>query len=1106
MKNIRKAIILLLFFLPFFYPDAINAATYYVTNSGNDSCNGLSQNIGSSGTCAWQSISKVNSSSFLPGDSVLFKKGDIWREQLNIPSSGSSGSPIIFSSYGSGDKPKIYGSTLASTWTSENYSIPLSITKVQGPPVIGIGSTSVTTTFSSTPTQNNLIVVLLGCTGSSTGVGGVALTGFTLSTSATVGTSNGFVSTWYKIAGASESTGISATISGGSSCNIIAEEWTNINTSNPLDRTAFTNDTGSTVSSRSSGTTSTTSTSNSLAFTGHITGNTTTSRSWSNSFNAEYQNDLYYIYAASRVLSATGTYESTMSWTTARRAGGTISIFNGSQSSSVQLYHTTSSSDPGYVWFLDNGDITLGNKVNSKDELNSEYDWWFDDPNNRVYIYSTSDPLTAYSSIEMANMSQERGIFWTGSGNSYIDVDGFEVAFIAGAAIVSRGNEWSITNNHVHHLGDSVPTGHSYGIELQTTTNSTVSNNVVHDTLRACSYLVTSYTPYINTDNIIELNTFYDCQHSLILARTESQHGSNTLSGSIIRYNNLYHSEDYSPISGDGFGINIYGTSGYLLDDFQIYYNTVFVKRAGIQLSGYVSNTDLSNNSIISSLGKGISVEGLGNSNISVVNNLVAGAGLYGYYVPDSSQILSSNYNLFYAPSGTSYANIDSTNYGSTGFDSYKTATGWDENSFWQNPLIVSSSTPDFHLSQSSVAINSGYDLDLTRDIAGTSIPLESIPEIGTYEFIPLTVTINQKNDQSDPSSSDSIYFDVLFSEDVTGFADDDLAITGTSGATTVDISGSGDSYVVAVSGMTQAGTVILSLPQSKVTGNTSSYANRESTSTDNTVTYSRQSEETSTPTPQPTSTSSSGIDNTCYLNVSSKAPWLFGGSPNYHSVEINFIDYSGSEDSYVLEYGTESGKYIYSSSFSDQTNNASKYYIVNHMAPNTDYYFRIKAVNGCAFGPWSNEIKVTTNSLFDLEPKLIATSTNTTSNSQTEEILKANDNDNEYTLTLKLKGKDNLPLSNVKVILHSEPKEGVTDKNGVITFNNVEKGNHELYVYDNKYTGKQSISVGGESKSIDISITLERKDNTKNLLLYSIPVLILIAVFLLKRKGSAVK
>ncbi len=90
---------------------SINATNYYVSNSGNDS------NSGTSESTPWKTISKVNATTFRAGDQILFKKGDTWREQLTISTGGSSGSYITYGSYGSGNKPRILGSEIETTWT-----------------------------------------------------------------------------------------------------------------------------------------------------------------------------------------------------------------------------------------------------------------------------------------------------------------------------------------------------------------------------------------------------------------------------------------------------------------------------------------------------------------------------------------------------------------------------------------------------------------------------------------------------------------------------------------------------------------------------------------------------------------------------------------------------------------------------------------------------------------------------------------------------------------------------------------------------------------------------------------------------------------------------
>ncbi|RLI40648.1 hypothetical protein DRO59_08780 [Candidatus Bathyarchaeota archaeon] len=91
-------------------------ASYYVDATlGDDSNPGtISQ--------PWKTISKVNSSSFSPGDKIYFKRGETWREQLTVSSSGSDGNPITFGAYGTGEKPIIHGGTTipSDSWSGPN--------------------------------------------------------------------------------------------------------------------------------------------------------------------------------------------------------------------------------------------------------------------------------------------------------------------------------------------------------------------------------------------------------------------------------------------------------------------------------------------------------------------------------------------------------------------------------------------------------------------------------------------------------------------------------------------------------------------------------------------------------------------------------------------------------------------------------------------------------------------------------------------------------------------------------------------------------------------------------------------------------------------------
>jgi hypothetical protein len=94
--------------------------TYYV-----DATDGLNGNTGLSPAQAWQTIAKVNGETYSAGDSILFQRGEQWREQLTVPSSGTSGNVITFGNYGSGALPIFDGSvdSSAGDWIQHTDSI-----------------------------------------------------------------------------------------------------------------------------------------------------------------------------------------------------------------------------------------------------------------------------------------------------------------------------------------------------------------------------------------------------------------------------------------------------------------------------------------------------------------------------------------------------------------------------------------------------------------------------------------------------------------------------------------------------------------------------------------------------------------------------------------------------------------------------------------------------------------------------------------------------------------------------------------------------------------------------------------------------------------------
>ena len=81
-----------------------SGATYYLDTSSAGDGDGTSQDI-QGDHAAWDSISDMTG--LLPGDAVLFRRGQQWNQTLTIDFSGESGNKITFGAYGEGFRPLI---------------------------------------------------------------------------------------------------------------------------------------------------------------------------------------------------------------------------------------------------------------------------------------------------------------------------------------------------------------------------------------------------------------------------------------------------------------------------------------------------------------------------------------------------------------------------------------------------------------------------------------------------------------------------------------------------------------------------------------------------------------------------------------------------------------------------------------------------------------------------------------------------------------------------------------------------------------------------------------------------------------------------------------
>jgi hypothetical protein len=99
----------------------LKASTFYISaTSGADSRTSFqAQNPNT----PWQTLSKVNSVTFAPGDSILFKRGDVFYGGLIVNQSGTSTNPVVYGAYGTGEKPVITGFTTVGNWANTRGNI-----------------------------------------------------------------------------------------------------------------------------------------------------------------------------------------------------------------------------------------------------------------------------------------------------------------------------------------------------------------------------------------------------------------------------------------------------------------------------------------------------------------------------------------------------------------------------------------------------------------------------------------------------------------------------------------------------------------------------------------------------------------------------------------------------------------------------------------------------------------------------------------------------------------------------------------------------------------------------------------------------------------------
>jgi hypothetical protein len=199
----------------------------------------------------------------------------------------------------------------------------VAIARLTGQDAKGVSTTtSVTATYPGTPTRNNLLIATVY---SNTVVGTNVLSGWSVATDQQVGNNVQDATIFYKVAGAAESTGITATATGATIMKLHIYEYSGTATSSPLLSTN--NGNGGAANVTSQATNSLTIAGSELLFVTVGLGGNVTTPAWDSSFSLRQSDAAIRLFDGDRIGPGAGSYSSSASWVGATKATAIIAAF-----------------------------------------------------------------------------------------------------------------------------------------------------------------------------------------------------------------------------------------------------------------------------------------------------------------------------------------------------------------------------------------------------------------------------------------------------------------------------------------------------------------------------------------------------------------------------------------------------------------------------------------------------------------------------------------------------------------------------------------------------------------------------------------------------------
>ncbi|HRN96211.1 MAG TPA: PA14 domain-containing protein [Candidatus Levybacteria bacterium] len=260
-----------------------------------------------------------------------------------------------------------------------------------------------------------------------------------------------------------------------------------------------------------------------------------------------------------------------------------------------------------------------------------------------------------------------------------------------------------------------------------------------------------------------------------------------------------------------------------------------------------------------------------------------------------------------------------------------------------------------------------------------------------------------------------------------------------------------------------------------------------------------------------------------CIGQKPTNAPDLFQISTSPTTATVYFVPAKQATD-YIIYYGTNPSADQHSTEFHHSDSSGVIVYEVKDLLPHTKYYFTVQPKNGCGFGELSQVMSSTTTdpSSGNTSPhgfvsqviskgKLAVTDVEQTSTPSSEKNETAENINEKKGYTVAIKVHDNgTPIGGATVELHSTPQKSVTDKDGIARFENVERGQHTVYLSYDGYNGEEKIMLEGDDTDVDVSIAVTLQQNKLFLSSQALAIIVMllgiigILILLLMKKKKA--